>query len=81
MRDYAPMPVTHRGQRGSVRVYETTRYELIAERGAERYLITYSARKTQGAMIKCAWDHLDAIRARVRQAKQGPDGIVRVYGR
>ena len=65
MRGYAPEPVTHHGSRGDVRRYETTRYELIAERGAERHLITYSARKTQQALVNAIFDHVEAIRARL----------------
>ena len=54
------MPVTHRGSRGNVRSNDGTRYELIAERGDERRLLTYT-RKTRRMLISCIWDRREAL--------------------
>jgi hypothetical protein len=50
------MPVTHRGQFRNVRSNTPTRYEMIAERGTERYVIGYYARRTRRSVWAAAFD-------------------------
>lgn len=69
------LPITHRGQAHTIRTYDTTRYELVAELGRERRRITYSARKTHQIMVRSCWEKLDALLAFLALTPDTPNTI------